>query len=261
MSNLQIIQQPQANLLIQQGVKGDKGDSGADAIGLGVAKSIVNNAGNAELSGDSVSPGNNKVYGTNASGVKGWKDDPAGGGGGRVLLQTQTISSAVASVVFTSGINSTYKKYEVDLIDITPSTDDVGLLMRTSSNGGTSYDSGASDYSTAGQQWWSASTGGIGISVNNSSAVILSSIGGTIGISNVTSENALSGLFTLFDPSNTTRYKAFMSQVTFSLAAANFNGLCLASGQRKATSAVNAIQFIMSSGNIASGTFKLFGVP
>ena len=29
--------------------------------------------------GDEVEPGNNKVYGTDAAGAKGWKNDPAGG--------------------------------------------------------------------------------------------------------------------------------------------------------------------------------------
>jgi len=33
----------------------------------------------AQLKNDQESPGNNKVYGTDGSGVKGWKDDPAGG--------------------------------------------------------------------------------------------------------------------------------------------------------------------------------------
>lgn len=33
------------------------------------------------LVGDVASPGNNKTYGTDASGTKGWKDDPAGGAG------------------------------------------------------------------------------------------------------------------------------------------------------------------------------------
>jgi hypothetical protein len=34
------------------------------------------------LVGDTASPGANKVYGTNSSGERTWKDDPAGGGGG-----------------------------------------------------------------------------------------------------------------------------------------------------------------------------------
>lgn len=36
------------------------------------------------LVNDAASPGVNKVYGTDGSGVRGWKDDPAGGGGGAV---------------------------------------------------------------------------------------------------------------------------------------------------------------------------------
>jgi hypothetical protein len=34
------------------------------------------------LVGDTATPGNSKVYGTDASGVRGWKDDPAGGATG-----------------------------------------------------------------------------------------------------------------------------------------------------------------------------------
>lgn len=68
-NNLAITAQASNNLVIQQG---QKGDTGAPGLGLGVAKSIVDNAGNAELSGDSSTPGNNKRYGTNNSGTKGW---------------------------------------------------------------------------------------------------------------------------------------------------------------------------------------------
>jgi hypothetical protein len=42
--------------------------------------SITADGSGLKLSGDSSSPGNNKVYGTDGSGVKGWKADPAGGG-------------------------------------------------------------------------------------------------------------------------------------------------------------------------------------
>jgi hypothetical protein len=55
-------------------------DYGVITSGL-VKNSIVVDTRSLQLSGDSASPGNNKVYGTNGSGVKGWKDDPAGSGG------------------------------------------------------------------------------------------------------------------------------------------------------------------------------------
>ncbi|UOF76762.1 hypothetical protein [Caudoviricetes sp.] len=41
--------------------------------------SITNDASGLKLSGDSASPGNTKLYGTNGSGTKGWYDQPAGG--------------------------------------------------------------------------------------------------------------------------------------------------------------------------------------
>lgn len=43
-----------------------------------VDNSIEVNTGKIQLVGDAAAPGNNKVYGTDASGVKGWKADPAG---------------------------------------------------------------------------------------------------------------------------------------------------------------------------------------
>jgi len=44
--------------------------------------SVTSDASGVKLSGDSAAPGNSKLYGTNGSGVKGWYDQPSGGGGG-----------------------------------------------------------------------------------------------------------------------------------------------------------------------------------
>lgn len=47
-------------------------------LGTGdVKNSIEVDTGDLQLVGDTASPGNNKVYGTDGSGVRGWKDDPA----------------------------------------------------------------------------------------------------------------------------------------------------------------------------------------
>lgn len=42
--------------------------------------SIVISVGQLQLDGDLANPGNTKLYGTNGSGVKGWYDQPSGGG-------------------------------------------------------------------------------------------------------------------------------------------------------------------------------------
>ncbi|CAA0103631.1 hypothetical protein [Zhongshania aliphaticivorans] len=52
-----------------------------DAAAAGVKRSIEIDSANLQLVGDSASPGNNKVYGTNASGVRGWQSDFKSGGG------------------------------------------------------------------------------------------------------------------------------------------------------------------------------------
>jgi hypothetical protein len=50
-------------------------------LAVKVQQSITKDASGLKLSGDSSSPGNNQVYGTDASGVKGWKADPSAGSG------------------------------------------------------------------------------------------------------------------------------------------------------------------------------------
>ena len=40
--------------------------------------SLTSDASGLKLSGDSATPGNSKLYGTDGSGVKGWYDQPSG---------------------------------------------------------------------------------------------------------------------------------------------------------------------------------------
>jgi hypothetical protein len=56
----------------------DDGDGEAGG-GYEPKNSIEVDAGELQLVGDELAPGNNKVYGTDGAGAKGWKDDPAGG--------------------------------------------------------------------------------------------------------------------------------------------------------------------------------------
>ncbi|MGD0826574.1 MAG: hypothetical protein ABSA09_00600 [Desulfobaccales bacterium] len=48
---------------------------------LTFSRSITNSSGTVTLSGDSSSPGNSMLYGTNGAGVKGWYSQPGGGSG------------------------------------------------------------------------------------------------------------------------------------------------------------------------------------
>ncbi len=55
--------------------------------------SITSDASGLKLSGDSATPGNDKVYGTDGSGVKGWKADPSGGSSTSLVSDKKTITA------------------------------------------------------------------------------------------------------------------------------------------------------------------------
>ena len=63
----------------------------------------------------------------------------------------------------------------------------------------------------------------------------------------------------LFDPSNTTFVKHFIARTTIYHYSAAARDMFVA-GYINTTSAIDEIQFKLSSGNIDSGTFKLYGV-
>ena len=73
------------------------------------------------------------------------------------------------------------------------------------------------------------------------------------------SDESTSGQLMLISPSSTTFVKHFMSVVNYY----NYGDYSINSyvaGYGNTTSAVDAIQFSMSSGNIDSGTIKLYGI-
>jgi len=67
-----------------------------------------------------------------------------GGSGGRVFIETQTVTAA-SVISFNTGIDSTYDKYIIELSGIRSAVND-RYAFRTSANTGTSYDSGTTDY-------------------------------------------------------------------------------------------------------------------
>ena len=173
------------------------------------------------------------------------KSDPT-----HVLLETQTISSAVAQVDFTSNIDSTYKAYMLEFNNVHPGDDGPALYIRFSVGGtfqtGTDYkrmyarlDSGAASYS---------------YSASDSSTFII----GVNDIGNAAEESG-SGRFILYDPSNTTFTKLIRGD-SIAVRDNNRPELFHFGGNLDTTSAVDGIRLYMSSGNIDSGIFKLYGI-
>ena len=74
----------------------------------------------------------------------------------------------------------------------------------------------------------------------------------------VDDDNSFSGILHLFEPSSTTFVKHFISDGNHY--ASNYSTRSFVAGYGNTTSAINAITFKMSTGNIATGTIKMYGV-
>lgn len=173
--------------------------------------------------------------------------EAASGTAGLVLLATATASSST-SVDFASSIDSTYDEYIIAGINVVPASDGVSIRFKTSSNAGSSYDNGASDY-----DWKYTSNSGTG-GVAGDNDVIIS---GGSNIGNDTGE-AANFVMRLYKPSGT-KYTQFTWEcVHVSSAGAVYT--LFGGGARLSAADVDAVRFSMSSGNIASGDFKLYGV-
>ena len=179
--------------------------------------------------------------------------------GAMTLLTTNTISSGVSSSNFTSSINSTYDTYVFKLINIHPASQ-AFLGFNFSIDGGSNYNvTKTSHFFRASHQEDDGAA-----SLDNATSPDLANSTGVQAISGLTiggdNDQSCSGEIRLFDPSNTTFVKQyFVTTQTYS-ANGDASTHCFVAGYGNTTSAVNAIQFTMSSGNIQSGTFKLYGI-
>lgn len=174
-----------------------------------------------------------------------------------VLLSTATASNS-ATIDFT-GLTSTYKNYKVIISSAVPATTGVTMWMRVGTGGTPTYQSGASDYSWT----YNCNTVTLGGTAygniafgDGADAQILCSIASSI--STVQTGAAYNATIFCFDPTQATRTKYFrtFSEWTGASAQASFDGGAI----YLSTTAVTALRFLFSSGNIASGTFELYGI-
>lgn len=206
------------------------GDSGSGGV-----KGLVP----APSSGDAAA---NKVLGANGQWV-------AGSQSGLVLVSASTVSGASA-ITLTSGITSSYAAYLV--VGTVKVSSAAQLRLRTSTNGGATYDSGASDYSY-GLSVLSTVPGAANL---GGSGVDHMKITTTSGIGSGTTD---SGSFTLvlYKPSDTAAYTLMQWSSYCNIGTTGYQGT--GSGQRNAAADVDALQFYPDAGTI-SGTVWVYGM-
>ena len=175
-----------------------------------------------------------------------------------VLLSTITASDT-ASVSFDGFYSATYRDYYITISNMVPATDnqDLYFMIRESD----------ADYSSSNYRGWLSGTekyssgqnhGTQGNTWYNSSHAKLTGHSG--GITNNASYGGMSGNVNIFDPLGTTGYKWQQGAHSFY----NNNGTNVIGGRMtnvtQTTAASSGFSIYMSSGNIASGVFKMYGL-
>ncbi len=176
-----------------------------------------------------------------------------------VLLSTQTASSS-ATISFTTGLDSTYDAYEFHFINIHPSIDNTAFTFNASTDSGSNYNV---TKTTAFFRAYHGDSGGdyTALSYETSNDLAQStSFQQLIFALGTDNDEAGSGVLQIFNPSSTTYVKHFIARSAGNIYAFDEADDQYCAGYFNTTSAINAIRFQMSSGNIDDGIIKLYGV-
>ena len=182
--------------------------------------------------------------------------------GDMILIKTLTASSS-ANLTFVHGTSSvvldgTYKSYVFKYIDIHPAS--VAQLTVNFRDGGTDYD--ATKTSTAFNPYHQEDDSAAGI-IYREAWDLAQGAGDQIiaqELGNGADESA-SGYLHLFNPSSTTFVKHYMGLTEYYQNFGNTGPFQVYyAGYCNVTAAIDGVIFKMSSGNIDSGTIKLYGI-
>ena len=180
--------------------------------------------------------------------------------GNPVLLSTATASGS-SSIEFTSGIDSTYDVYQFEFNNIYRGAGGAYFRVNFSTDGGSNYN--VTKTTTAFIAYHDE--GNTATSLNYETGADLAQSTGYQSLTydqSTDADSGASGSLTLFNPSSTTYVKHFISRSNSASGGIGFyysTDLHIA-GYCNTTSAVNAVRFIMNTGNISSGTIKMYGI-
>jgi hypothetical protein len=174
------------------------------------------------------------------------------GGGSRTLLATTTVTSAVSSVDFTSGIDGTYSMYEVIFTNVHTSGGNYSFLFNIQESSafkssGNCYEYANQVTTSGGSHESNASTGANDVKLHGET------------ISDGTGYN-ISGIWRIFNPSATDNFKCIMSDISTQRNDGEATRSSGASYYQDNQNAITGVRFKWSTGNIATGIFKLYGV-
>lgn len=176
---------------------------------------------------------------------------------GITFISSQTASNS-ATISFTSGLTSTYKAYKFVFSNIKPATDNAYFNFNMSTDGGTNYN--VTKTTTSFTAYHNEADTDTNLVYETARDLAQSTAFQTImgGIGNGADE-AGSGTLTIYNPSSTVYVKHFIGDLNH-YDSTDYTYRTLVAGYGNTTSAVNAIRFQMSTGNISVGTIYLYGI-
>ena len=179
-------------------------------------------------------------------------------GGAWNLISTFTSDGSDATAEFTSGIDSTYKKYVFEFINIHPETDNVDFTFNVSIDGGSNYN--VAKQSTFNRMFHDEADTSTSLMYHTgfdlSNGTGEQPISTEMGADN---DQVFSGIMYLYNPADTTYQKNYLLKATGSTYH-DHNGTCEAGGYINTTSAVDAVRFMYDSGEIQGGIIKMYGI-
>ena len=182
--------------------------------------------------------------------------------GSMVLLKTVTASSS-GTIQFQDGsssvvLDNTYPIYLFKIINMHPATDNHIFEFQGNAAGASGYNETMTTTSWRHYHNEADDNGTFQYTANDDLAQGTDHAHLANGVGNANDES-LTGELYLFNPSSTTFYKTFIARFGFYEAASMAVDHHTA-GYFNTTAAIDEIQFKMASGNIDSGTFKLYGI-
>jgi len=183
-------------------------------------------------------------------------------GGSMIFIKKLTASSS-GTLSFVDGassvvLDSTYKEYVFTFNNIHPGTNGGALSFQGSTDTGSSYGVTVTTTSFEAYHDEADSTTALAYSTSQDLAQSTNFKKLTAGVGS-DNDQCCAGILRLFNPSSTTFVKHFISDVHEAYHA-DYATHSLYAGYFNTTSAIDAIQFKMHSGNIDAGDICLYGI-
>ena len=198
----------------------------------------------------------------NNRGVKNVTSFGSASSGALTFIKKLTASSS-ATLSFEDGssdvvLDNTYKEYLFTFNNIHAATDSANFQFQANASGGSGYNETITSTFFSGQNREDGSTANVGYRTGDDQAQGTSFQTIVIQLGNGNDE-CCSGYLHLFNPSSTTFVKHFIARGSVNQYEDRmYDNFC--SGYFNTTSAIDEIQFKMSSGNIDAGDICLYGI-